>query len=69
MKEMGPELLRKGFYINSSKLAGYLGNLPSGFWQGCKIITLDGQEIAANLLKEGTWRSESSLVKFSVVPG
>ncbi len=69
MKEMGPELLRKGIYINSSELAVYLGTLPTGFWQGCKIITLDGQEIAANLLKEGTWRPESSLVKFSVVPG
>ena len=69
MKEMGPELLRKGIYINSSELAVYLGTLPTGFWQGCKIITLDGQEIAANLLKKGIWRPESSLVKFSVVPG
>ena len=69
MKEMGPELLRKGIYINSSELAVYLGNLPAGFWQGCKIIALNGQEIAANLLKEGRWRPESSLVKFSIVPG
>ena len=68
MKEMGPELLGKGIYINSSELAVYLGNLPTGFWQGCKTITLDGQEVAANLVKEGTWRPESSLVKFSVVP-
>ena len=58
-----------GIYINSSELAVYLGNLPTGFWQGCKIIALDGQEVTANLLKEGTWRPESSLVKFSVAPG
>jgi hypothetical protein len=68
MKEMGPELLRKGIYINASELAGYLGNLPTGFWQGCRTISLDGQRVAANLFKEGLWLPESSVVKFSVVP-
>ena len=69
MKEMGPELLRKGIYINSSELAGYLGNLPAGFWQGCKTIALNGEKVSANLFKDGLWLPESEMVKFSVVPG
>jgi len=68
MKEMGPEFFRKGIYINSSELAGFLGNLPTGFWQGCRIISLDGQRVAANLFEEGLWVPESEMVKFSVVP-
>jgi hypothetical protein len=69
MKEMGPELLRKGIYINSSELTGYLGNLSTGFWQECKTISLNGEKVSANLFKDGLWRPESEMVKFSVVPG
>jgi len=68
MKDMGPELLRRGIYINSSELAGYLGNLPTGFWQGCKSIALNGREVSTGLFQEGEWLPESSLVKFTVVP-
>ena len=69
MKEMGPELLRKGIYINSSELAVYLGNLPTGFWQECKSISLDGKEVLPKLFIEGLWHPESKLVKFSTMPG
>lgn len=69
MKEMGPELLRKGIYINSSELTGYLGNLSTGFWQECKTISLNGEKVSANLFKDGLWLPESEMVKFSVVPG
>jgi len=69
MKEMGPELLRKGIYINSLELAGYLGNLSTGFWEECKNISLNGEKISANLFKDGLWLPESEMVKFSVVPG
>jgi hypothetical protein len=68
MKDLWPELLRKGIYINSSDLAGYLGNLPTRFWQECKTISLDGEKGSANLFKDGLWLPESKMVKFSVVP-
>jgi len=67
MKDMGPDLLRKGIYINASELAHFLGNLPAAFWQGCKSIALDGREVAPEILQNGRWLPESSLVKFSVV--
>ena len=69
MKEMGPELYRKGIYINSSELAGFLGNLSTGFWQECKTISLNGEKVSANLFQDGLWLPESEMVKFSVVPG
>jgi hypothetical protein len=58
MKDMGPELLRKGIYTN----------LPTDFWQGCKTISLDGRQIAPEIIQRGEWISENRLVKFSVVP-
>jgi len=68
MKEMGPELLRQGIYIDSSELAVYLGSLPAGFWQECKTISLDGEMVSAKLFEDGLWVPENELVKFSVVP-
>jgi hypothetical protein len=68
MKDMGPQLLKKGLYIRSSDLAGYLGNLPTEFWQECKIASLDGEKVSAELFQDGLWLPESKMVKFSVVP-
>ncbi len=68
MKDMGPELLRKGIYTNSSELTAYLGNLPTDFWQGCKTISLDGRQIAPEIIQRGEWIPENRMVKFSVVP-
>jgi hypothetical protein len=68
MKDLGPDFLKQGIYINSSELAGYLGNLPTGFWQECKTILLDGEKVSAELFQDGLWLPESKLVKFSVVP-
>jgi len=66
MKDMGPDLLRKGIYLNASELTDFLGNLPAEFWQGCKTISLDGRELAPDMFKDGGWRPESKMVKFSV---
>ena len=68
MKDLGPELFKKGIYINSAELAGYLGNLPTGFWQECKTVSLDGGQAAPEMFHEGLWLPESEMVKFSVVP-
>ena len=68
MKDLGPELLRKGIYLNASELAGYLGNLPAGFWQKCRKIVLDGAQIGPGMLQKGLWIPASGMVKFSVVP-
>ncbi|MFC1845478.1 hypothetical protein ACFLZ5_11935 [Thermodesulfobacteriota bacterium] len=67
MKEMGPGLLKKGIYMNSSELADYLGKLPADFWQEC-TITMDGKEVSVGLFQEERWLPESKLVKFSIVP-
>jgi hypothetical protein len=68
IKEMGPELLRKGIYINSTELANFLGSLPQEFWQGCTAITLDGEKVSAEMIQNRKWMPESKMVKFSLVP-
>lgn len=68
MKDLGPELLKKGIYIQSSDLADYLGNLPTVFWQECKTVSVDGERIDHEMFKTGRWVPESEMVKFSVVP-
>ena len=68
MKDMGPELLRKGIYLNSSVLAAYLGNLPAEFWEGCKTVSLDGGQIDPEIIKRGEWIDANRMVRFSVVP-
>ena len=67
MGEMGPDLLRKGLYLDSSDLVHFLGNLPAAFWQGCKTILLNGRKVPAELFREGGWQPESRLVKFTAV--
>jgi hypothetical protein len=69
MQDMGPGLLKKGVYINTSELTSFLGSLSSGFWHGCKTILLDGREVSAELFKEGRWHPPGRLVKFVVVSG
>jgi hypothetical protein len=69
MQDMGPNLLRKGIYINAPELGCFLGNLPAAFWQDCKNILLDGRKVPAQLLREGRWQPSSSMVKLVVVSG
>ena len=67
MKDMGPELFRKGIYTNSSELIAYLDNLPAEFWQGCKTVSLNGRKVAPEMILKEEWLPENRMVKFSVV--
>ena len=68
MKGMGPGLFRKGIFINSSDLASYLGNLPAEFWEGRKRASLNGGQVAPEMIQKGEWIPENRMVRFSVVP-
>jgi len=67
MKDMGPELLRKGIYTNSSELIAYLDNLPAEFWQGCKTVSLNDRDVAPEMILKKQWISENKVVRFRVV--
>ena len=69
MKDLGPELLKKGIYIPSLDLADYLDNLPTGFWQECKSVSLDGAQVAPEMFQKGRWIPASEMAKFSVAQG
>jgi len=68
MKGMGPGLLRKGIYINAADLASYLGNLPAEFWQGCKMVSINGGQVAPEMIQKGQRFTENRMVRLSVVP-
>lgn len=69
MGEMGPDLFRKGLYLDAPDLAHFLSTLPAEFWQGCKTILLNGRNVPAALFRKGGWQPESRLVKFTVQSG
>jgi hypothetical protein len=68
MKDMGPGLLKKGIYFQAADLVRYLANLPTGFWQECKTVSLDGNHISPEIFHKENWHPGSEMVKFSVVP-
>ncbi len=51
MAELGPGLLRKGVFVNSSDLREFLDGQPADFWRGCKQVFLDGNP-AGNVAQE-----------------
>lgn len=68
MKEMGPRFLRQGIYMDPEVLAEYLTGLPPGFWQDCKKITLNGEQVTPEVIQMGQWVPENRVVKFTVEP-
>jgi len=67
MKELGPDLLRRGLYLRSSHLAGFLSGQPLEFWQVCKEIFLNGKPVRRDQLEKEDWLSGYNLVYLSVV--
>jgi len=67
MRDMGPQLMRKGIYLESRVLAGFLASLPEQFWQKCKSAAMDGSPINTGLLQRGEWSPAKGLVKLTVV--
>ncbi len=60
MKESGPHLLKQGIIVEKDELIGLLKNQPSSFWEGCKEIYLNGENIIPDELlekieSEGEW--------------
>ena len=52
MKESGPYLLKQGIIVEKDELIGLLKNLPSSYWEGCKEIYLNGENVIPDKLLE-----------------
>ena len=66
MRELGPDLLKKGIYLKSSEMADFLSGQPFEFWQGCKEILLNGKPVRNGMLEKENWLSRHDLVYLSV---
>ena len=66
MRELGPDLLKKGIYLKSSQMADFLSGQALGFWQGCKEILLNDKPVGCGLLENEAWLSGYDLVYLSV---
>jgi hypothetical protein len=54
MHELGPGLLRKGIFVPSNDLAGFLERQTEAFWAGCSVIALNGEAATRDtLLRQG----------------
>jgi len=67
MKELGPDLLKKGIYLRSSQMADFLSDQPLEFWQGCKEILLNGRPVRRDQLEKEDWLAGYNLVYLSVI--
>jgi hypothetical protein len=67
MRELGPDLLKKGIYLKSSEMADFLSDQPLEFWQGCKEILLNEKPVRRDLLEKENWLSRHDLVYLSFI--
>lgn len=67
MRELGPDLLKKGIYLKSSGMADFLSGQALEFWQGCKEILLNGKPVSRDQLEKKDWLSGYNLVYLSVI--
>jgi hypothetical protein len=67
MRELGPDLLKKGIYLKSSEMADFLSGQPLEFWQGCKEILLNEKPVRRDLLEKENWLSRHDLVYLSFI--
>ncbi len=66
MAELGPGLLKRGIFIESSVLKDFLREQPEDFWQGCRRITLDGKPLVSRELSDSVWLSGKGQIFLSV---
>jgi hypothetical protein len=66
MEVLGPDLLNKGVFVESSMLKDFLGEQPHDFWRGCREILLDSKPLDAGQLNDTTWLSGNGQVILSV---
>jgi hypothetical protein len=67
MRELGPDLLKKGIYLKSLQMADFLSGQPLEFWQGCKEILLNEKPVRRGMLEKENWLSRYDLVYLSVI--
>lgn len=58
LKELGPKFLKQGIWINGRELSDFFKRQPDDFWDRCKVIEIDGQEVAPERLLEITWQED-----------
>ena len=66
MKELGPDIFKRGIYLNSSHFVEFLSGQPLEFWQGCKEILLNERPVRRDLLDREDWLFRYDLVYLSV---
>lgn len=67
MRELGPDLLKKGIYLKSLQMEDFLSGQPLEFWQGCKEFFLNEKPVKRDQLEKEAWLSGYNLVYLSVI--
>lgn len=52
MTDLGPKFLKEGIYVRQEELKSFFMNLPEEFWEGCKAVKVNGQEVGSGYLLE-----------------
>ena len=66
MAELGPDLLRRGVFVDGAVLADFLAEAAPGLGPGCRSVTLDGRAVAAGTLRDKAWSKGADQVLLKV---
>jgi hypothetical protein len=66
MAELGPGLLKKGIFVESSLLMDFLRGQSEDFWSGCRQSILDGEPVDPGVLRDGIWTARKEKVFLSL---
>ena len=64
-KDLGPKVLRKGFWIKGKDLSDHLRSLPERFWKGCLGVQLDNEDLDIDELARLDLNEEQLFLKVS----
>ena len=64
-KELGPDILRKGVTVPARDVGVFFKEQPKDFWNRCRSVTVDGQEVSLNQLASTSWKDDSLFFQLS----
>jgi hypothetical protein len=65
--EMGPAFLERGVLVPRGDLQNSLRDMPESFWEGCRLVRMDGDPVDPEKLLSLDRLTEHELVRLKVL--
>jgi hypothetical protein len=64
-KELGPDILHRGVIVPARDIEEFFEEQPKDFWNRCRSVTVDGQEISLDQFTSTSWNDHSLFFQLS----